>query len=354
MELQVIKQNAIVQAFSQTEGTKSLFEKIATEARSVIFDMSVKKERDALKSFAYNLSRTKTTVDNYGKELVSEIKKKSGVIDADRKFWRDNMELLQDEIRKPLTDFENAEKERINNHNAFVMSFVVLSAPQAYENKDSLYIKDMILNVENTAINDSLEEFKDEAELAKFKALEVLRTALANREKYEAEQAELERLRIAEQQRQQQERDTQIAREATEKAQREAEEKARFEAEKVAREKLESEQREARLIAEKEASELREVQLQQQAEQREKQAKIDRENAVVAERQRIENERITAEKAQREADHARLANREHMRSIHQEVSKAMLSLNTGLSDIQIKDLITAIAKNQIPHVSIKY
>lgn len=64
MELQVLEQNAIVSAFQTENGTKSLFEKIATEARSVIFDMSVKKERDALKSFAYNLARTKTTVDN--------------------------------------------------------------------------------------------------------------------------------------------------------------------------------------------------------------------------------------------------------------------------------------------------
>ncbi|MFW1826447.1 hypothetical protein ACG9X3_05420, partial [Acinetobacter sp. ULE_I092] len=116
MELQVLEQNVIVSAFQTENGTKSLFEKIATEARSVIFDMSVKKERDALKSFAYNLARTKTTVDNYGKEMVAEIKKQSGVIDADRKFWRDNMDLLQEEIRKPLTEFENAEKDRVAKH----------------------------------------------------------------------------------------------------------------------------------------------------------------------------------------------------------------------------------------------
>jgi hypothetical protein len=57
--------------------------------------MNDKKERDALKSYAYNLARTKTTVDNYGKELVSGIKAQAAVIDADRKFWRDNMDLLR-------------------------------------------------------------------------------------------------------------------------------------------------------------------------------------------------------------------------------------------------------------------
>lgn len=336
LEIVAVEQPEIIEAFKVEGGTKALFERIANNARSVVFDMGIKKDRESLKSFAYSLARIKTTVDNHGKDLVSGIKQQAAVIDADRKFWRDHMELLQDEIRKPLTDFEQAEKDRVSAHNAFIMSFVVMSAPQAYENRDSDFIKGIISEIENTVIDESLEEFKEQAELAKFKALEVLRPALANREKYEAEQAELEALRQAEQVRIQQERDAQIAREATEKAQHEAEEKARFEAERVQREKAESEQREARLKAEKEAAELRAAQ------------------AAENERKRIEAEQVAKAEAERKAEEARLANKEHMRSINREAVSALCFAIPGLTEETAKNVVRAIANNAVPNVSIKY
>lgn len=336
LEIVAVEQPEIIEAFKVEGGTKALFDRVSENARSVVFDMGVKKDRDSLKSFAYSLARIKTTVDNHGKELVSGIKQQAAVIDADRKFWRDNMELLQEEIRKPLTDFEQAEKDRVDGHNAFIMSFVVMSAPQAYENRDSSFIEGMVSEIENTVVDDSLEEFKEQAELAKFKALDVLRTALAGRQKYEAEQAELERLRQAEQARLQREHEERIAREAAEKATREAEEKARFEAERAQREKAESEQREARLKAEKEAAELR---AQQAAEN---------------ERKRIEAEQFAQAEAARKAEEARLADVEHRRVINREAFDAIQALCLGIPEAQIKELIGAIVDKKIPHVSIKY
>ena len=185
-------------------------------------------------------------------------------------------------------------------------------------------------------VDASFEEYEEQAKLAKFETLEVLRKALADREKYEAEQAELERLRIAEQQRIQQEREAQIAREAAEKATREAEEKARFEAERVQREKVESEQREARLKAEKEAAELR---AQQAAEN---------------ERKRIGAEQFAQAEAARKAEEARLADVEHRRVINREAFDAIQALCLGIPEAQIKELIGAIVDKKIPHVSIKY
>lgn len=334
LEIVAIEQPEIIEAFKVEGGTRALFDRVSENARSVVFDMGVKKDRESLKSFAYSLARIKTTVDNHGKELVSGIKQQAAVIDADRKFWRDNMELLQEEIRKPLTDFEQAEKDRVNGHNAFIMSFVVMSAPQAYENRDSSFIEGIVSEIENTVIDDSLEEFKEQAELAKFKALDVLRAALADRQKYEAEQAELERLRIAEQQRIQQEREAQIAREAAEKATREAEEKARFEAERVQREKAESEQREARLKAEKEAAELRAVQ------------------AAENERKRIEAEQVAKAEAERKAAEAREADVAHKKQICSEALKCLTDL--GVSVDQGKAILNAINKGSVPHVSIKF
>ena len=333
-ELQVLEQNVIVAAFQKENGTKSLYEQIANNARLIVFNMNDKKERDALKSYAYNLARTKTTVDNYGKELVSGIKAQASVIDADRKFWRDNMDLLQEEIRKPLTDFENTEKARIKRLEDEV-AVIKMPANLCVE-WDAASIKDAIQTLESKVIDSSFEEFEQEAKLAKFETLEKLRTALVAREKYEAEQAELERLRQAEQARLQREHEERIAREAAEKATREAEEKARFEAERVQREKAESEQREARLKAEKEAAELRA-----------QQAEIDARN-------RMEAEQKAKVEAERKAEEARLANKEHMRSINREAVSALCFAIPGLTEETAKNVVRAIANNAVPNVSIKY
>ena len=342
-ELQVLDQNVIVAAFQKENGTKSLYEQIANNARSIVFNMNDKKERDALKSYAYNLARTKTTVDNYGKELVSGIKAQAAVIDADRKFWRDNMDLLQEEIRKPLTDFENAEKARIKRLEDEVA--VIKMPANLCGEWDAASIKDAIQTLENKVIDSSFEEFEQEAKLAKFETLEALRTALVTREKYEAEQAELESLRKEQLEREQRERDERIAKEAADKARIEAEakalaEKQRFEreqkeqAELAERQQREAAEREARLIAEKEEAELRAQQ------------------AAAMERQRIEREQAAKEEAERKAEEARLANVEHMRSINQEILNKLCEI--GLDEGQAKAVITAIARNQIPNVSIKY
>ena len=333
-ELQVIEQNAIAQAYAKRGGTDELFDRIAQEARSFVPDVTTKKGRDAIGSLAMKISKSKTLIEKYGKELVAEQKAQIKLIDDDRISVVKKFDELRNEILAPRDAWEQAEKDRISGHNAFIMSFAVMSAPQAYENRDSNFIKGIISEIENTVIDDSLEEFKEQAELAKFKALDVLRTALADRQKYEAEQAELERLRLAEQQRIQQEREAQIAREAAEKATREAEEKARFEAERVEREKREAEQREARLKAEKEAAELRAAQ------------------AAENERKRIEAEQFAQAEAARKAEEARLADVEHRKQICGEALKGLTDL--GLSADQGKAILNAINKGLVPHVSIKF
>ena len=351
LEIVAIEQPEIIEAFKVEGGTRALFERVSENARSVVFDMGVKKDRESLKSFAYSLARIKTTVDNHGKELVSGIKQQAAVIDADRKFWRDNMELLQEEIRKPLTDFEQAEKDRVAKHEGAIRAVRSLYDENT-KNQEAHVIKGYIFDLEKLEIDSSYEEYEEQAKLAKFETLEVLRKALADREKYEAEQAELERLRIAEQQRIQQEREAQISREAAEKATREAEEKARLEAERVEREKAESEQREARLKAEKEAALLREEQLKQQAIEREKQAEIDHQNAIEAERKRIEQEAQAKAEAERKAEEARLANVEHRKQICSEALKGLTGL--GVPEELGKEILRAINKGLVPHVSIKF
>lgn len=351
-ELKVIEQNAIIVAFQKENGIQDLFDRMAEQARSIVPDVTTKKGRDAIASQAYKVSKSKTAVDNHGKDLVAGIKAQAAVIDKDRKAWRDQCDALRDEIRKPLDDWEQAEKDRVEKHKMDIEKIKDFAHPTIIHDMTAERISEQIRMLDVLEICPLFEEFEQEAKIAKFETLEKLRIALAAREKYEAEQAELERLRQAEIERQQRERDEAIARQAAENARIEAENKAQAEREQAEKLARESAEREARLQAEKEAALLREEQLKRQAEEQAKQAEIAKQQAIEAERLRIEAEQAAKIKADQEAEAARLANKEHMRSINCEILNKLCEI--GLDEDQAKAVITAIAKNQVPHVSVKY
>ncbi|WP_180155176.1 hypothetical protein [Acinetobacter sp. YH12045] len=335
-ELEIADQNIVVSAFRTPGGTAELFERIAQEARSHVPDVTTKKGRDQIGSLALKISKSKTFIEKCGKELVAEQKAQIKLIDDDRIATVKKFDELRNEILAPRDAWEQAEKDRVAKHEQFINVIRMTAAIcQNPENPwASINIKDSISDLENLVIDSSLEEYEEQAKLAKFETLESLRTALTIREKYEAEQAELERLRLAEQARLQREHEERIAREAAEKATREAEEKARFEAERVQREKAEAEQREARLKAEKEAAELRAVQ------------------AAENERKRIEAEQFAQAEAARKAEEARLADVEHRKQICGEALKGLTDLGVGVD--QGKAILNAINKGLVPHVSIKF
>jgi len=332
-ELQILEQNVIVAAFSKAGGTNELFERIAQEVRSHVPDVTTKKGRDAIGSLAMKISKSKTLIEKCGKELVAEQKAQIKVIDDDRISVVKKFDELRNEILAPRDAWEQAEKDRVAKHEGAIRAVRSLYDENT-KNQEAHVIKGYIFDLEKLEIDSSYEEYEEQAKLAKFETLETLRKALVEREKYEAEQAELERLRQAEILRQQQEREAQIAREAAEKATREAEERARFEAERVQREKVEAEQREARLKAEKEAAELRAVQ------------------AAENERKRIEAEQAAKAEAERQAEIARQANQAYKKKICNEALKGLLAL--GVDEAKGKEILQAINKGLVPHVSIKF
>ena len=297
------------------------------------------------------VSKSKKIIEDAGKALVAEQKAQIKLIDDDRIAVVKMFDTLRDEVLAPRDAWEQAEKDRVAKHENAIKEITDFLLPENI-NVDAGVLASKIRYVEKVPMGTMFEEYEEKIKIAKFETLETLRKALAEREKYEAEQAELERIRQAEQARLQQERDAQIAREAVEKANREAEEKARFEAERVQREKVESEQREARLIAEKEAAVLREQALKQKAIDDAKQAEIDKQNAIEAERLRINQQQKAEAEHQAKLEGQRKANIEHMRQIDNDVFSSLVK--TGISEDQAKAIITMIAKNEVPHVSIKY
>ena len=360
-DLIALEQNVIVSAFAKRGGTDELFEHIAQQVRSHVPDVTTRKGREEIGSLAMKVSKSKTLIEKCGKELVAEQKAQIKLIDDDRISIVKKFDALRDEILAPRDAWEQAEKDRVAKHQDVIESIKSYAAISSEATSSD--IREVASIVENTNIDSSLEEFEQEAKIAKFETLEKLRITLVAREKYEAEQAELERLRKEEQDRLQRERDERIAKEAADKARIEAEakalaEKQRFEreqkeqAELAEHQKREAAEREARLIAEKEAAVLREEALKRKAIDDAKQAEINKQQAIEAERQRIEREQAAKEEAERQAEEARLANVEHMRSINNEILNKLCEI--GLDEDQAKAVIKAIAKNEVPHTTIKY
>ena len=349
MEIQVLEQNSnvIVEAYKVDGGAQSLFDRIAEQARSVVFDINNSKDRDAIKSLARKVASSKTAFDAHGKELKEQYTVITSKIDADRKLFRDQCDALRDEIRKPLTEWENAEKDRVEGLQLRVDE---ISLPCEFES--SQFIKSQIEYIKSIEVDDSFMEFKDKAKLAKFEKLEMLNNLLTNVEKKEEEEAQLEKQRIEEQQRIQQEREEKIALEAKQKAEREAEEKARIERERVQKEKDEAEQREAKLKHEAEQALIREAQLKEQAEQQAKQAEIDKQQAIEAERKRIEQQQKAKAEAELKEQQEREANKAHKKAVCDSILAELAKLN--IDEATGQNLIKAIYNNQIPNISIKF
>lgn len=67
------KQNAMA-VFTTKEQLDPIIEAIEKEARSLVPDVSTRKGRDAIASMAHKVARSKTYIDNAGKDLVAELK----------------------------------------------------------------------------------------------------------------------------------------------------------------------------------------------------------------------------------------------------------------------------------------
>ena len=116
-DLVVIEKSSAMAVFTNNEQLDPIIEEIEKEARSLVPDVSTKKGRDAIASMAHKVARSKTYIDNAGKDLVAELKALPKQIDESRRIVRERLEALKDEVRRPLTEWE-AEQERIKAEQA--------------------------------------------------------------------------------------------------------------------------------------------------------------------------------------------------------------------------------------------
>src|SRR5260370_1298109 len=195
-------------------GVKDVLDKIAREVRGIETDISTKAGREAVASLAYKVARSKTALDKMGKDLGENHYKSWKAITAERARIETELDALRDEVRQPLTDWENAEKDRISGHEE-ALATIELMANMVDPQPTSESIKLRIVALSELPVRD-WKEFGERAADALKVSLVSLQDALAVSEKREADQAELARLRAEQVAREQKERDDRIAAEAAE------------------------------------------------------------------------------------------------------------------------------------------
>lgn len=345
----VPKENAL-QVYSAENGLDPYLQQIRTEIDSFVADTSTRKGREAIASIAHKVARSKTALDNIGKDLVAELKEVPKKVDAERKRMRDLLDAWKDEVRRPLTEWEQREEARKAKHETFIEMLSNFGGQVGEFSASTL--RNSIAALESAEVGEAQEEYEAEAHRVKAASLATLREALVAREKYEAEQAELERLRAEAAAREQKEREERIAREAAEAERLAAERRAQEERDAATRREAEAkataERRELELKLQAEHAEREKVEAQRRAEQAERDAQARAEAAAAAERQRQADERarIERETAAREADKA------HKKAINNEALAALIA--GGMPEECAKQAITLIAQRKVPHITINY
>ncbi|WP_252086104.1 hypothetical protein [Klebsiella quasipneumoniae] len=319
MDLVVIEKKNAMAVFTNNDQLDPLIEAIEKEARSLVPDVTTKKGRDAIASMAHKVARSKTYIDNAGKDLVAELKALPKQIDESRRVVRERLDALKDEVRRPLTEWE-AEQERIKAEEAM-----------------------NVLHAEALAMN---EEFDRQlaARIESDHEMALLMNDAFDREQAE-KKAEAERQRIAREEEIKRLAEEKAKREAAEQAQREIDAAAAREREAIlAKERAEREQREAVERAD------REKQAAVEAERRKAQEEADR---IRREAEQREQARLAEEKRKADEQARREADVKHRKAVGTEIVKALLA-NTSLTRDQAIEVLTAVKDGRIPHTGISY
>jgi len=311
-------------------------------------DVATAKGRKEIASIAHKVAQSKTYLDGIGKKLTDEYKEIPKKIDANRKRIRDELDALKDEVRRPLTEWEEDERLRVQR----IKDRIDAIRFRGSADTNSEAISDAIEYVSAVVADESFQEFEAEARATRDASLARLYAELQLAIKREAEAAELKRLREEAARREAEDRDRRIAEEAAAKAKAEAEARA-------SREKAEAERK---AKEERDAAERRELELKLAAERAEREkreavekAERDAQAAILAaQRQRDEEERRRQEQVARanaEADR-RVADEANRTRIHFEIRDYLMS--EGLPQSNAAAVVSLLATGSIPHVEVKY
>lgn len=314
-------------------------------------DIETKAGRDRIKSNAQSIRTRKAAIDRTRKEMTEEWRKKTAAVNEVGKAVIGRLDALIEEVRAPVTAWEEAEAKRIAEADAIIADLT--AAPTVTFGSTSADVEARLERIRGINLNPDVLGIRLEMAVElRDQAISRLAQSVSELKAQEAQAAELERLRAeqaaaeARREREEQERRAKEAAEAAARAEEERIKRAKIEAAEAAK-------REAEEMARRE-QEAREAEARHKIEEAERRA-VEAERAAEAERQRIADleaaqkaaaDAEAAEKARREADIA------HRQQVIEVAADALTTM--GLTKKLATAVINEIAAGNVPAVSIKF
>lgn len=291
---------SVAQEFFNSQDIETCLKAIEEDAINFVGDPTTATGRKAIIAKAASVASAKVIIDNVGKKLNEERKRLTDIVNADRKKARDFLDDLKVKVRKPVTDWEEAEQKRIE---AERLAVEIEMDWEAALSEDDLF-------------NRQKEVERKEAELRK---QEEERLAKEQAEREEKERIEYEKG---------------VAKEAKEKAEREAQEAIEAEKQRVI-----DEQNRAKAAAERAEREKKEALERAEKEKQE----------AILQAKREEEARVAEEK--RKADQ-KAKHHAHRKKINREALDSFIA--EGFKEEKAKEIITMIAHGKIKHITLNY
>lgn len=365
-----IASNDVVAAVTQNPGIVLLdrqkfdafYARMKSETDKLVPDTSTAKGRDEIRSMAARVRSSKAAIDKARLTLTKEWRDKTSMANEAGKTIETELETLAIEVRKPLTEWEEAEKARAAEIDRMIadIDIAAIIAPD----DTAATVRDrgaMVWGIATTEaqFGDRVKEAKD----TKDRAVGVLKAALARLVQEDADRAELAKLR-AEREEAERIAAEKAAAEEAERQRVEVEriaEECRIAAEKAEAERIERAQQEAAARAQREAEEAAQAERDRIQRQHNEALAVERRRAeqaeadASAERARAE-QRAAAEaaEAKRIADEqaAREANKAHRTRVKTAAKQAIMTC--GVSEDAAQKVVLAIIAKEIPNVRLEY
>lgn len=340
--LTVADSGNLQQFFADGENLQKVADRIETLARGLVADVSTKEGVSQIKTAARQIASVKKKVDDLGKTVVAELKALPKIIDKNRADFRERMESLQDEIRRPVTDIEERQKA-IDDIKGTHFACAACNSQELAAKIEELETQRAAVTAEvwKEAYEEVLKAF--DAEIG---ALSTMKSAAEKREEdarrlaeLEAKQAEADRII----------REQKIKEEAERKAREEAEARAAAEKARLEREKAEAERKAA------EAERAR-----QEAEERARREAMQREQERVQAQARMAQEpapavhAAPAQKPSKWTPEMKAVNNDIVKAIAAIIAERLQGFTIGGYEVAAREIVKAIVNNKINHLSVRY
>lgn len=322
-------------------------------------DVSIRKNREAIREAAAEVGRKGAAIERDRLRLTKEWRDMTAKVNEAGKDINEKLKSLQAEVRKPLTEWEEAERARVAECEAIIAR--LSNDGICTEEDTAATVRARGTEVYSTVIDPELfGDLYERAKGAQHHAVDMLKISLARLTQEEADRAELEELRAkaAERDRIEAER---VAAEQEKQRQADAEkraEEARIAAEKAAKEREEQIARDAATKAQREAEEKHAAELQAERDRAakiERDAQAERDKVAAAERAReqaLANER--AEAARIAAEDAKRARNQAHRAQRMGEAKIAIMAAGSIDEATAILIVKAIVADRIPHVSLEF